>query len=118
MRGVSWSVLALVAGLFVLVEGLIHSGLIPLLSHALRDAASARGKLSIWRALPEGPPRPMLQAALDQAGAQLAPGQSLVVRDAAGQPLVDPSDPTRYVVKSVPNDGTTVIPSIGVMVEF
>jgi hypothetical protein len=41
-----------------------------------------------------------------------------VVRDAAGQPLVDPSDPTRYVVKSVPNDGTTVIPSIGVMVEF
>jgi hypothetical protein len=41
-----------------------------------------------------------------------------VVRDAAGQPQVDPSDPTRYVVKSVPNDGTTVIPSIGVMVEF
>lgn len=41
LRGVSWSVLALVAGLFVLVEGLVHSGLIPLLSHALRDAASA-----------------------------------------------------------------------------
>jgi arsenical pump membrane protein len=41
LRGVSWSVLALVAGLFVLVEGLVHSGLIPLLSHALRAAADA-----------------------------------------------------------------------------
>ncbi|MFN6114550.1 MAG: TonB-dependent receptor [Flavobacteriales bacterium] len=41
-----------------------------------------------------------------------------VVRDANGQLQVDPSDPSRYVVKLVPNDGTTVIPSIGVMVEF
>lgn len=41
LRGVSWSVLALVAGLFVLVEGLVHSGLIPLLSHALREATNA-----------------------------------------------------------------------------
>ncbi|MGJ7545243.1 arsenic transporter [Variovorax sp. LT1R16] len=41
LRGVSWSVLALVAGLFVLVEGLVHSGLIPLLSHALREATTA-----------------------------------------------------------------------------
>jgi arsenical pump membrane protein len=41
LRGVSWSVLALVAGLFVLVEGLVHSGLIPLLSAALQSAAAA-----------------------------------------------------------------------------
>jgi predicted Rossmann fold flavoprotein len=47
------------------------------LDATLRDAASARGKLSIWRALPEGPPRAMLQAALDQAGAQVAPGETL-----------------------------------------
>jgi predicted flavoprotein YhiN len=48
-----------------------------MLDAALRDAASARGKLSIWRALPEGPPRSLLQAALDQAGAQVAPGETL-----------------------------------------
>lgn len=41
-----------------------------------------------------------------------------VVRNAAGQPTVDPADPTRYLVRSVSNDGATVIPSIGVMVEF
>jgi hypothetical protein len=41
-----------------------------------------------------------------------------VVRNAAGQPTVDPADPSRYLTRIVPNDGATVIPSIGVMVEF
>ena len=40
LRGISWSVFALVAGLFVLVEGLAHSGLIQLLADALRSAAA------------------------------------------------------------------------------
>jgi arsenical pump membrane protein len=44
-RSVSWSVLPLVAGLFVLVEALDHTGVIRLVACALQDAASnpARG---------------------------------------------------------------------------
>lgn len=41
-----------------------------------------------------------------------------VVRDANGRPVADPSDPTRYQTKLVENVGTTVLPSVGVMVEF
>lgn len=41
-----------------------------------------------------------------------------VVRDAAGLPLVDPNDPSRYQTKLVENISTTRLPSIGVMVEF
>ncbi len=40
LRGVSWSVLPLVAGLFVLVEGLAHTGLIGMLSRTLAQAAA------------------------------------------------------------------------------
>lgn len=41
-----------------------------------------------------------------------------VVRDDAGQPVVDPNDPSRYLTRLVPNNSTTVLPSVGVMVEF
>lgn len=41
-----------------------------------------------------------------------------VERDAAGQPLPDPADPSRYRTKLVSNASNTRIPSIGVMVEF
>ena len=41
-----------------------------------------------------------------------------VERDANGLPVVDPNDPTRYVTKVVGNASTTVVPSVGVMVEF
>ncbi|MDR3506336.1 MAG: arsenic transporter [Caulobacteraceae bacterium] len=40
LRGVSWGVLPLVAGLFVLVEALGHSGVIAALADALRHAAA------------------------------------------------------------------------------
>jgi arsenical pump membrane protein len=40
LRGVSWSVLPLVAGLFVLVAGLAQTGLIAALSHTLADGAA------------------------------------------------------------------------------
>lgn len=46
------------------------------------------------------------------------PGFLDVERDAAGQPLPDPVDPTRYQTKLVTNVSTTRLPSIGVMVEF
>jgi arsenical pump membrane protein len=41
LRGVSWSVLPLVAGLFVLVEGLAHTGVIAALASVLKHAALA-----------------------------------------------------------------------------
>ena len=41
LKGVSWSVLPLVAGLFVLVEGVAHTGLIAMLAQTLRRAALA-----------------------------------------------------------------------------
>jgi hypothetical protein len=41
-----------------------------------------------------------------------------VVRDAQGSPVVDPDDPSRYLTRLVSNNSTTVLPSIGVMVEF
>ncbi len=49
LSGVSWSVLPLVAGLFVLVEGLQHTGLIGALTSTLRAAsdASAPGTAAI-----------------------------------------------------------------------
>jgi arsenical pump membrane protein len=43
LRHISWSVLPLVAGLFVLVEGLIHTGVIERLSEVLRTSAAASG---------------------------------------------------------------------------
>jgi arsenical pump membrane protein len=41
VRGISWSILPLVAGLFVLVEALARSGVIAFLAHALHAAANA-----------------------------------------------------------------------------
>lgn len=41
-----------------------------------------------------------------------------VVRDASNQPLTDPNDSSRYVVKNVNNTTGTLIPSIGIIVEL
>jgi len=46
LRGVSWAILPLVAGLFVLVEGLDRTGVIHLLAGALEDAATASRTLT------------------------------------------------------------------------
>jgi arsenical pump membrane protein len=50
LRHVSWSVLALVAGLFVLVAGVGHTGLIATLTDALRTAAHAAPRETAWGA--------------------------------------------------------------------
>ncbi|MEI6124427.1 MAG: TonB-dependent receptor [Bacteroidota bacterium] len=41
-----------------------------------------------------------------------------VVRDANGQPLVDPLDPTKYQAKYINNPTGTIVPSIGLIIEF
>ena len=48
LRHVSWSVLALVAGLFVLVAGLGQTGLIAALTDALREHAHATPRATAW----------------------------------------------------------------------
>jgi arsenical pump membrane protein len=48
LRDVSWSVLPLVAGLFVLVEGLNQTGVLSALARNLHDAAAASPHVTSW----------------------------------------------------------------------
>ncbi|WP_341523589.1 arsenic transporter [Pseudomonas sp. G.S.17] len=50
LKGVSWGVLPLVAGLFVLVEALAQTGLIDHLAHALQTLAERSSVQAIWGA--------------------------------------------------------------------
>ena len=50
LRGVSWAVLPLVAGLFVLVEGLGHTGLLARLARLLHDSAASAPLATAWTA--------------------------------------------------------------------
>ncbi|EPJ87847.1 arsenical pump membrane protein [Pseudomonas sp. CFII64] len=50
LKGVSWGVLPLVAGLFVLVEALAQTGLINQLAHALQTLAERSSGQAIWGA--------------------------------------------------------------------
>lgn len=48
LRGVTWGVLVLVAGLFVLVQGLERTGVVPALSTSLQSASSASAAATAW----------------------------------------------------------------------
>ena len=48
LKDVSWSVLPLVAGLFILVEGMNRTGVLPSLAHILKVAAAASPHLTSW----------------------------------------------------------------------
>ncbi|MFL6660798.1 MAG: ArsB/NhaD family transporter [Rhizobacter sp.] len=50
LRSVSWSVLVLVGALFILVEGLVGTGVVGMLGDALRDAAAASITGAAWTA--------------------------------------------------------------------
>lgn len=50
LKDVSWSVLPLVAGLFILVEGLNHTGVLPSLARILKDAAATEPQTTSWLA--------------------------------------------------------------------
>ncbi|CAH1649133.1 Arsenic transporter [Hyphomicrobiales bacterium] len=50
VRDISWSVLPLVAGLFILVEGLNHTGVLPALAEELKRAASLSPHATAWGA--------------------------------------------------------------------
>lgn len=48
LRDISWSVLPLVAGLFILVEGLNRTGVLPALARILQQAAATAPHLTSW----------------------------------------------------------------------
>jgi arsenical pump membrane protein len=48
LKDISWSVLPLVAGLFILVEGLNHTGVLPALARVLKQAATTSPQLTSW----------------------------------------------------------------------
>jgi arsenical pump membrane protein len=48
LKDVSWSVLPLVAGLFILVEGLSRTGVLPSLARVLQEAATASPQITSW----------------------------------------------------------------------
>jgi arsenical pump membrane protein len=48
LSDISWSVLPLVAGLFILVEGLNRTGVLPALARVLKQAAIASPQLTSW----------------------------------------------------------------------
>ena len=48
LRGVSWGVLVLVAGLFVLVQGLQRTGVVPALAASLQSAGAASVQATAW----------------------------------------------------------------------
>jgi len=50
LRDISWSVLPLVAGLFVLVEGLNRTGALPALARILKQATAASPQITSWAA--------------------------------------------------------------------
>jgi arsenical pump membrane protein len=50
LKDVSWSVLPLVAGLFILVEGLNRTGALPSLAGTLKAAATASPQITSWMA--------------------------------------------------------------------
>lgn len=46
------------------------------------------------------------------------PPQYTLQKDADGNPIVDPNDPTRYQLQQIENVTGTVIPSFGIVVEI
>jgi len=48
VRDISWSVLPLVAGLFILVEGLNRTGVLPALARLLKEATAASPQATSW----------------------------------------------------------------------
>src|SRR3984885_8880844 len=50
LKDISWSVLPLVAGLFILVEGLNHTGVLPALADILKQAAATSPRATFWDA--------------------------------------------------------------------
>jgi len=47
-----------------------------------------------------------------------APDVLVLQRDEAGNPVIDPNDPARYLLKYLPSESGTILPTLGVIVEL
>ncbi len=47
------------------------------------------------------------------------PARFVLATDATGNPLINPEDPSRYVLRNISGDGTgTILPTVGIIIEF
>jgi hypothetical protein len=46
------------------------------------------------------------------------PDRLVAIRDEAGLTVVDPADPTRYLLRSVRNTAGSILPTVGIIIEF
>jgi hypothetical protein len=46
------------------------------------------------------------------------PDALVLQRNEAGEPVIDPDDPSRYMLKYIPMESGTVLPTIGIIAEF
>jgi hypothetical protein len=62
----------------------------------------------------------MLYADVQNVYGHKADQPSILVRDsdANGNPLTDPADPSRYLLKYIMGTSGTVLPTVGIMIEF
>ncbi len=46
------------------------------------------------------------------------PDRLVAIRDEQGLPVVDPTDPNRYLLRSIQNTAGSILPTVGVIIEF
>lgn len=46
------------------------------------------------------------------------PDNYILATDAQGVPLTDPADPARYVLKAIPNETGSILPTLGISIQF
>ena len=48
----------------------------------------------------------------------VGPDNYILATDADGKPLIDPSDPSRYLLKAIPNKAGTIVPTLGIIIQI
>ncbi len=48
----------------------------------------------------------------------IGPDTYIPETDAGNQPIVDPADPSRYLLKAVPNESGSIVPTVGIIITF
>jgi outer membrane receptor for ferrienterochelin and colicin len=48
----------------------------------------------------------------------IGPDNYILATDENGVPLIDPTDPSRYMLKAIPNEMGTILPTVGIIIGF
>ncbi len=48
----------------------------------------------------------------------IGPDNYILATDADGKPIIDPDDPGRYVLKAIPNEAGTIVPTLGIIIQI